>query len=1078
MFKYLSLAAGIFISVSSFSQKIQLINSGEVLESGKVSYDSGNYKSAIKKYLTITPRDTNYVASLAELALTYLGATEYDKAIEICDKGLENPSEYRPHLLRSKAIALDKKGDYAKSVALFEKTIAEYPLDAVLIYNLGITQFNAKEFAKAKDLFFRVLSVNPFHAGSHRGLARIAILEGRKAHGMLAMGLYLSINPTDNDNLVMINNFVLNQVTDEGSITASGVNSFDKLDQIIRAKMAMDKNFESKFPFDYAIVRQFEMLFQQIDMGASETNDAYRNLYAPMYKHFRDNGFLDPFIYNLVKSTGNDQVKKWLKKNDKGLKQFYDGAGAFIRTKRDHPFLPESFGLGNDYAAFHNDNGRLVSVGKKSADGKMIGKWYFFHSNMEKSAEGSFDKSENKIGIWKYYNNERTLTKTENHDNGEQTFYHKEGTVYQHFFLVKDSIEGVAEVNYPCGSIKDKYLYKENKRHGKGVSYFPDGKVQSEFNYKMGKLDGELKTYYENGKLLSILVYKDDKAEGPYKKYFANGKTEIVGKYVNDLREGEWSYFYFNGKPDRKGVYKEGVGVGEWLFYNNAGELIEKRTFDQKGSYHGENTSYTNGKIHYIKTFKNDVMTRVVFFDENGKEIGKSEKDNGTFAGKTYYSTGQLSAEGNYKNGKEQGPWKSYFRYGGLEKEYVYKEGELNGPGVEYYPGGTKKSSAYYKDDQLHGYYQSFHPNGQVSEEGWYQDGQRQQQWLAYHMDGSVESDEFYLNGVNTTHAFDFAPEGGISVRREFDEEGNLESVMLYHPDGSPASIMKESGKKRIYESTFRNKKTQSHFEILCGGYYGMIARYFPDGKPFYSYNLFNGKREGKFQYFEMSNQLEREGNYIDGWAEGLWKGYENGKLDYVGRYLNNNFDSTWTYYNESGKVSSTATYMRGERNGLSTTQNAEGGPAIEKMYLSDDLVAFRTMRADGTWSDWTKFTGNASIVAYYSNGAKAIEEEYKNGYITGPKRHYFSNGKVVSEFIFKNGDYEGPYVRYYANGKVREKGEYRSDELHGKLEWYNEDGTLSKTENYNYGVRTGKAATYQKGVKKEYTFWGSNVYE
>jgi antitoxin component YwqK of YwqJK toxin-antitoxin module len=345
-------------------------------------------------------------------------------------------------------------------------------------------------------------------------------------------------------------------------------------------------------------------------------------------------------------------------------------------------------------------------------------------------------------------------------------------------------------------------------------------------------------------------------------------------------------------------------------------------------------------------------------------------------------------------------------------------------------------------------------------------------------MDGSVESDDFYLNGISNSYAFDFTPEGKISVRREFDKAGDLKQVMLYHPDGSPATIMKESGKKRIYESTFANKKIQSHFEILCGGYYGTIARYFPDGKPFYSYNLFNGKREGKFLYYDISNNVEREGNYIDGWAEGLWKGYENGKLDYVGRYLNNNFDSTWTYY-ENGKVNSTANYLRGERNGLSTFQNAEGGPASEKMYISGDLVAFRTMRADGTWSDWTKFTGNASIISYYPNGSKSLEEEYRNGYLNGTKRHYLSNGKVVSEYSFKHGDYEGPYTRYYPNGKVQQKAEYRNDEMHGKMEWFNEDGTLLKTENYNYGVRTGKATTYQKGVKnKQYTFWGTNVYE
>lgn len=1079
MLKCYLLAAGLLYTVTCLSQQLPLINSGNVLESGKASYDSGNYKAAIKKYLTISERDTNYVAAMAELAITYLADGDYVKTIETCDKALEVPSEHRAHLLRSKAIALDKKGELDKSVALFERSLEAYPMDPLLIYNYGITLFNAKQYPRAKELFFRALSINPFHGGSHRTLSRIAMLEGRKVHAMLAMGLYLSINPSDNEHLVMINNFVLNQVTDEGTITGTGPNSYEKLDQIVRAKMAMDKNFESKYSFDYAIVRQFEMIFQQIDMGGGESNDSYRNFYTGLYKAFRDKGYLDPFIYNLIKSTGNEQVKKWLKKNEKTLNAFYTGAGELIREKRYHPYLPESFGLGNDYSANYNDQGRLISVGKELADGTMIGKCYFFHPNMERSAEGTFDKDEKKSGIWKYYRNTGSLSKEENWANGEMTYYHPEGTKYQHFFMVKDSIEGNAEVFYPCGAIKEKYIYKDNKRHGRALNYFANGQVQSDYNYKSGKLEGEYRTFYENGKLMSVAVYKDGIASGPYKKYFANGKNEITGQYVNDEREGEWNYYYFNGARDRKGVYKAGMGVGEWLFYNERGELIEKRNFDQKGNFEGDNTFYVNGKVYYVRTYKNNVIIRYVFFDDTGKQIGKFEKDNGNFALKMYYPTGQLSGEGNLKGGKLDGPWKYYYRYGGLKSEFIYKNGELEGKGSEFYPDGSKKSIASYTADNLHGYYQTFHSNGKTQEEGWFQDGRKQQRWISYHPDGSVEDDEFYLNGTYVAHGLEYAPDGKLISKRVFDDEGNIESLILYNPDGKPGSIQKDSGTKQIFETKFAKGKTQSHFELMCGAYYGPVTRYYPDGKILYSYSLINGKREGKYEMYDVRNQLERTGNYIDGWAEGEWKGYENGKLDYRGKYLNNNFDSTWTYYFADGRVSSFSNYLRGERDGLTSTRNKEGGEAVEKIYQNDDLIAFRTMKADGKWSDWTRFTGNASIVSYYTNGSKATEEEYKNGFVSGVKRHYYSNGKVQSEFNFRYGDYEGPFIVYHANGKVKHKGEYKGDEFHGKVEWFNEDGTPLTSENYLHGLRIGKAVVYQKGVKsREYTFWGINVYE
>ena len=145
----LLLAIAVFSSFSTFSQKIPLIRSGDVIDQGIAAYDSGNYEDAIKTFLKVSPRDTNYVFMLAELALAYNGAQEYEKTIEVCDEGLKQPSPYRAMLMKTKAIALDKKGDYAKSVELFEKAMALFPTDQNLVFNLGVTHFNNKEFEKA-----------------------------------------------------------------------------------------------------------------------------------------------------------------------------------------------------------------------------------------------------------------------------------------------------------------------------------------------------------------------------------------------------------------------------------------------------------------------------------------------------------------------------------------------------------------------------------------------------------------------------------------------------------------------------------------------------------------------------------------------------------------------------------------------------------------------------------------------------------------------------------------------------------------------------------------------------------------
>jgi len=126
MKRLLLLVFAVAITTAVSAQKIPLINSGEVIDLGKQLYDSGKYEAAISKYLTVPKRDTNYVYMLTELALTYMANEQYDKAITTCDEALTTRSINRGHLLRTKCIALDKKGSYDESVALFKKSIDEY----------------------------------------------------------------------------------------------------------------------------------------------------------------------------------------------------------------------------------------------------------------------------------------------------------------------------------------------------------------------------------------------------------------------------------------------------------------------------------------------------------------------------------------------------------------------------------------------------------------------------------------------------------------------------------------------------------------------------------------------------------------------------------------------------------------------------------------------------------------------------------------------------------------------------------------------------------------------------------------
>jgi uncharacterized protein len=1075
MIRCLLFVVCVVLSYPSHSQKIPLIRSGEVIKEGVAAYDSGNFEAAIKKFLTITERDTNYIPMLAELAVAYTGAKEYNKAIEVCDRALAQSNTRKAALMRSKAIALDRLGGYDKSLALFEHAIAKYPGDYMLHFHLGVVHYNNKAYDKAKDSFFRALSINPYHANSHFNLASISISEGRKVHAMLSMGLYLTINEQDNRRLVLIDNFLKNEVESEGEFTATGANAFEKLDQIIRAKMALTKQYKTKVPVDAAVVKQYEMLFEQLDLNTKDVNDPWVAFYMPIYTSIKGRNFLEPFIYHILSSSSNDQVKKWSKKNGKILKDYYALANSEIKVKRARPRFISAAGFEENITAWYGDNGEMVSVGYEDNQGRNTGSWVFFHPNGERSAEGRYSSGNEKAGIWKYYYDNGNLKREENFDSGEVTIYHETGEKHQRFTVKDKEIDGVVEIFYKCGQLLEKLDYKKGKAEGKGETYYTNGKLQTTYQQHNGQLTGEYVTYFENGNVKSRYQYKEGKLDGPGQEYYINGVMKRKGDYENDELEGPWEYYYSNGKPDRKGSYVNSRGAGEWSFYNERGELIEKRFFTNDGKFSGENTFYKDGRIVSIYEYKGDVLARVRYFDIEGKVLGDYGNPDGNFAMKTFFDTGELNSEGVLRRGQNHGTWKYYYRHGQLLSEYNYEEGALEGKGVEFFPSGDVKVRSIHKDNKLHGYYQEFFVHGQVRAEGWYQFGQRQQQWLIYLPDGAPDSDEYFVNGVVHGESRQIAEDGKVVSATHYSAGGAISDIRHYNAKGDMYTLSRDSGPAKVYETHYANKTKASSFTVLCGAFSDRISRWYPDGKVFYQYPLLGDKRHGKYTYFGIDNNLNIEGEYVYGDQEGTWKGYyDNGKLEHVGHYREGSYDSTWTYFYYHGTLSSKEEFLNDKRNGLTKVFAPDGSPAIEKLYDKSDLISFRTMTPTGEWSEWQRFTGDAKIVAYYANGKKSIEEEYMKKYYHGTRRIYFPNGKLYSEVAYDRGDNHGPFSFYYANGNIRRKGEYRYDELHGLVETFNEDGTRSKLEEYHFGTRAGKGVVYNKnGKHKEYRFRG-----
>lgn len=1070
-FLYLFLLA--FPALPALAQKIPLVNSGEVLAKGKVLYDSGDYAEAIREFQKVPERDTNYVLVLAETALTHLAATQYDEVLALCEKGLAKPSPHAPSFYRYRAIAEDKKGDLDKSVKLFREAIEKFPADYGLLYNLGVTYYNNGQYEKAVQTFFEVLSFNPFHSGSHLNLGRIAIGQGRKTHAMLSLGMYLSLSNSDNARLVLLNNFLDNQVSDEGSIPLFGMNEAEKMDQIIRAKIAMEQNFKSEIAVNAAVVRQYELFYQQLNLIGKDEADPWVKTYMPIFRFIQEHDHAETFIYYLLSSSSNATVKKWLSKNKKRLDAFFESVNDAIKKQREVVSLAQ-FGYAKPVQAWYYNDNTLSAVGEYTEKETRRGQWKFYHPNHVPSAEGMYQDTGKKTGIWKYYNKDGTLKTLEDYSTGEVTVHYADGTPREHFYLKDgEEIHGDVELFYPCGALKEKLAYAQGNRHGKGQTYHENGATKMTYTYVNDKANGEFRTYDATGILREIEHYKDAVLTGDYRSYFANAALQAEGQYVNGNMAGQWSHYHHNGKLERKGAYNDsGEAVGEWLYYDAQGKLTEKRSFDDEGRRHGANAHYYENKLHYINTYKKGVLVQSVFFDPDGKEIGNFGKADGNFAVKNYYATGQLHSEGVYRQGKSHGAWKYYNRYGKLINENNYVNGHLQGAGVDYFASGEKKYVASYKDDQLHGYFQEFYRNGQVKQEGWFQGGEREQQWLTYYSDGTLESDSYYLRGLFRGYFNSYAQDGKLYSQSTY--EGNiLDDMKNFDRKGNVITSKTVNNHTVSYVERFANGKQKARSEMICGNYIRELARWYPDGTLYYSYAFINGRKSGPYQYNHLNGKVALKGTFLDDQEVGHWQSFHiNGTLLSEGQYVNGEKDSVWNYYSSNGKISSSVTYREGESHGVSRYFSPEGLPLLEKMYLNGDLIGYRIINGGEEERRWEQFNGTATITVTSSEGKILYEETYKDGMREGSKRLHYQNGRLYEEYHYKKGDSEGPFVTYFPNGKVEQRGAFKDDELHGKVESFTPDGAPLKTETYSMGVRHGTFTVYNKGKKKEVVFW------
>ena len=384
------------------------------------------------------------------------------------------------------------------------------------------------------------------------------------------------------------------------------------------------------------------------------------------------------------------------------------------------------------------------------------------------------------------------------------------------------------------------------------------------------------------------------------------------------------------------------------------------------------------------------------------------------------------------------------FGCGKKEKEIVLIERD----GIQYEQGAQKPYS---------GKMSSKYNNGNRKTEGQYKDGLPVGDWKFWDRDGTE------YNGSVSRYVFHEIQSGETLEKIANNFEVDVDQLYELNED-----IDKDTGDK-----------------IKAGQVIGVKTADDTDGQFLFwydkqrikikSHKVFNnGKRNGRWTFWNENGNIVRTGSYAAGKRDGSYAYYFNdGSKKEEGAWKNDQRDGLWVKYSNNGNTQKEGTYSNGKKDGVWTSWNDKGLVASKYLYEKNKVIdkwSFKYQYYSNGNEKTLKSTRNNKLdgeqTIWYQNGQMKSIGNYTTGKENGDFQEWYENGQMQSKVNYLNGNMDGTYSEWFDNGQMRQQGSYVDNEFYLTTRWNNEGGILIKDGN---GKWVGKNAEGRKLWAKEY---------
>lgn len=322
----------------------------DLLQEAVRQHDKGNFDAAIAGYLEILKENPDDISALYELGFSYFAKGDYQKSLDIANKG----AQYKSHLLAGfytlMGNDLDHLAQPEKAIRVYREGIKQFPGDLQLHYNLAIALAGAKKTDEAKKSLKTALSISPDHPSSNFALSQLYQSENYKIPALLAACRFLVLEPKSARSAVelkMIGQIIQgsvqqgkdpNNITiimDTGGKTDEGdFNSVTFALSLLAAGRNLEKN-KGKSEIRLFIDNLSSLLAIMPESTPKQKSSGFAwDYYRPYFCEIANRKFAEPFGYYISQSAQSEEVERWLTLNAERVREFLTWSKSYQWTKR------------------------------------------------------------------------------------------------------------------------------------------------------------------------------------------------------------------------------------------------------------------------------------------------------------------------------------------------------------------------------------------------------------------------------------------------------------------------------------------------------------------------------------------------------------------------------------------------------------------------------------------------------------------------------------------------------------------------------------------------------------------------